>query len=72
MVFSALASIMGCLLVIVGIALLLAQVLQGPFSGGFSDLVRRLRGVALPSSFPGIIVISIGALLLAVGAATAT
>lgn len=67
---SLISSIMGCVLILFGMGLVLFQIKTTPMSGRPRGLNFGLKGIRLQTTYPGIIVIGIGAVLLLIGATT--
>ena len=70
MTTSWICSIMGSVLIVFGMGLVVFQIRSRPMSGRARGLNFSTRGIRLQTTYPGIILIGIGAGLLLIGAIT--
>jgi hypothetical protein len=63
---------MGCVLIVFGMGLVVVQIKSRPMSGRPRGLSFDMQGIRLQTTYPGIILIGIGAVLLLVGATTSS
>jgi hypothetical protein len=67
---SLVSTIMGCLLILVGIGLIIFEIIKPPHPPVLSATQVNLPGIAPRASYPNIILIALGAAMVMAGAAT--
>jgi hypothetical protein len=70
MIGSLVSTIMGCLLILVGIALMVFHIIKAPLPPVLATAKVGRTGIEPRTSYPGILLIAIGAAMVMVGAAT--
>lgn len=72
MIGSLVSTTMGCLLILVGITLLVLYIIKAPPPPVLGTAKVGLTGIEPRTSYPGILLIAIGAAMVMVGAATSS
>jgi hypothetical protein len=67
---SVVSTVMGCLLILVGIGLIIFQIITTPHSPVLGTAKVGLTGIESRTSYPNIILIALGAAMVMAGAAT--